>query len=367
MAENPVIQEFIGSGDSLRGKQWYQKDTYYQILLVEPASGTKERREVENITTSVLARTRGTVESDELKPKSFDKFELDRETIERLQAYPRRKEDPEDKLSSYLPSPGVVLARGFMDLLSNASNERIKQTELGNFYEPIRNILHSRKLSQLIAKTWWTYLEAKKKQKDGTILWEKFTAGEWDKIPSNILDGLIAREIFLFAGGDSPDKPTPEDPSIYTPLKAQEQTAKGARFLILPTSKAWQGIALSLLSSGQAYYKIGDKYHQVYPPVLSTGEIVFKYSFEVDWNIFQGQFKEITTSQESPWMVYQVKMPYPPIPSETQLDPNNIKKWAEAKEEDEHLPFYKKNQDGSYLIDVDYFRPPYPYIPLSSS
>ncbi|MBW4506207.1 MAG: hypothetical protein KME64_06820 [Scytonematopsis contorta HA4267-MV1] len=350
---------FVGSGDPLFPGQWYQSDTYYQMLEVKPSSKERKNRKGGNISTRVLARKRGTGDTGKSEPDSFDDFELDLDTVKKLKDYPRKGDS--NKLSSYLPLPGVVFPEGFIKTLSNANSN---QTELGNFYPSIRVILQSRKLSQLIARTWWTYLEAKK-----TDLWDKFTAGEWDDIPSQILDGLIAREIFLVAGGSPPDNPNPEDPSIYNPLKSQEDaTGTRARFLILPTSKAWQGIALSLLSSGQAYYlnKKENKYHQVAESVLSTGEIVFNYSLESDWSIFQGQFKELIISQESPWMVYQVVMPYPPIPSSEQLDAIDIKKWAEAEEDGGDFPFYKK-QDVTYLIDVDYFRSPYPYIPLSTS
>lgn len=346
----------IGSGDTLQAEQWYQPDTYYQLLYVEPST-KEEKRKGQNISTTILVRKRGSGKTSNPEANSFDKFELDSETIEKLKDYPKKGDD--NQLSSYLPFPGVVFPEDFIKILSNDNSN---QTELGNFYPSIRIILQTRKLSQLIARTWWTYLEAKK-----TNLWDKFTAGEWNDIPLQILDGLIAREIFLVAGGDSPGNPNPEDPSIYNPLKPQDVTDKGARFLILPTSKAWQGIALSLLSSGQAYYlnKKENKYHQIAESVLSTGEIVFNYSLESDWSIFQGQFKELITSQESPWMVYQTVMPYPPIPSSEQLDPNDIKKWAEAEESEGDFPFYKK-KGKSYLIDVDYFRPPYPYIPVST-
>ncbi|MEM7552812.1 MAG: hypothetical protein AAF378_01715 [Cyanobacteria bacterium P01_A01_bin.84] len=350
-----------GGGDPLFPKQWYQSDTYYQILFVEPATKDINKRKGQNIRTSILAKKRGSGNTGNPEPDSYDDFELDRETIEKLEDYPT-KEDDKNKLSSYFPFPGVVFPEGFMKTLSKDSKStQLFQTELGNFYPSIRIILQSRKLSQLIARTWWTYLEAKK-----TDLWEKFTAGEWDDIPSQILDGLIAREIFLLAGGSPPDNPNPDDQNIYNRLKSQGLTDKGARFLILPSSKAWQGITLSLLSSGQAFYKKGDKYHQIAESVLSTGEIVFNYSLESDWSIFQGQFKELIISQESPWMVYQVVMPYPPIPSSEQLDINNIKTWAEAEEEDGEFPFYKK-EDETYVLDVDYFRCPYPYIPLSTS
>ena len=346
------------SGDPLNPKQWYQRDTYYQILEVEPHSG-KER----NITTSIIVKKRGTGNNEETELDSFDDYKLDTETKEKLQNY--YKKNDSERLSSYLPFEGVIFPEGFMkNIFATPGNSG--QTELGNFYQSMRLLLQSRKLSQLIAKTWWTYLKAKE---NGA--WEKFAAGDWKDIDLEILDGLIAREIFLLAGGSPPNNPDPKDPSIYYPLKSKFVAEQEARFLILPSSKAWQGITLSLLSSGQAFYlnpnpKEHNKYHQIAESVLSTGEIVFNYCLESDWSIFQGTFKELTISHETPWVECQAVMPYPPIPSREQLDPDDMRKWAQAKDEDKELGFYKK-QGKNYVLDVNYCKPPYPYIPLSTS
>ncbi|NEP09067.1 MAG: hypothetical protein F6K14_02220 [Symploca sp. SIO2C1] len=351
------------NAEPLNSGQWYKPSTYYQILLVEPSAGKLKKRVNQHIYTSVLARKRGAGDSTQPQEASFDEFELDQETQKDLQDYPRKGH--KSLLSSYLPSSGIIFPDGFINALLDAQSSKLEQTELGNFYESIHGILHGRKLSQLIAKTWSSYLQAKQ-----TGDYEHFTAGNWDQIEdSNILEGLIAREIFLFAGGDSPDKPTPEDINIYNPLKPREEPSdEGARLLILPTSIAWKGIALSLLSSGQAYYlnQKENKYHQIAQPILSTGEIVLKYSLQSEWDIFEGQFKEIITNQKPPWMVFHVSIPYPPIPSAEQLDPEDIKKWAEAADEGGDFPFYKK-EGGKFLVDVDYFRSPYPYIPLTTS
>jgi len=345
------IAQYAGGGDPLTPNQVEQPNTYYQMLEVHPPS-KEEKRVGKTIATTIVAKKRGTGDINNLQTCSFDDYELDGKTKEKLRPYPKHGDD--NLLSSYLPSSGIVFPRDFMRQLRQ---EGLNKNELNNFYDPLRSILISRKMSQLIAKTWWTYLKAKE-----TDLWDQFAAGEWDDIDTDILDGLIAREILILAGGDSPDNPDPEDPNIYVPLTASDK----GRFLILPSSKSWQGINLSLLFSGQAYYKRTTKYHQISQPILSTGEIVLKYSFESDWSKFNGEFKELATNQKSPWIVYQVIIPYPPIPSEKNLDPEDIKKWAQAKDEGGDLPFYKKEGDN-YLMDVDYFKSPYPYIPLSTT
>lgn len=343
-AENP---------DPIPPEQAFFDNTYYQILFVEPS-----RKKNEIITTNILAKTRGDVskkpqtkENDH--PESFNRFILDEQTVTKLKDYRKKENDPEDKLSSYLPSPGITFPKGFIDSVFTQKND---QTELGNFYIPMRTLLHARKLSQLIAKTWWSYLAAKEKGLLG-----KFTDGEWDVIDSDILDGLIAREIFLFGGGDPPD--IIENENFYLPLKPKEIPSEQARFMILPNSKCWQGISLALLLAGQAYYKIGDKYHQIAQPIFSTGEIVLNYSLEVDWNKFTGDIKEIIISNKKPWVAYHAIIPYPPIPDG--VDQDNIEKWAYAEDDGGELPFYSKDKDGKYLIDVEYFRSPYSYIPFT--
>lgn len=376
--------------DPTKAGQVFSDDTYYQILYVEHFPNPSQNK-YKKITTSVLAKTRKYESnndqtsnntqiqsvnlpkpSNNTHPQSFNLFKLDEETVKNLENYPRGDKDPKDELSSYLPSSGVVFPKELIDSfkdqqIDQETKQIDQQIQLGNFYVPMRTLLHSRKLSQLIAKTWWSYLKVK-----DTDLWDKFTNGEWDDIDSNILDGLIAREIFLYGGADSPDNPDPDDLSIYSPLKPKVYPSKNARFLILPSSRAWQGISLSLLLAGQAYYKREGKYHQISQPILSTGEITTQYSLEVDWNRFNGDIKEIVISHEKPWVAYQVVIPYPPIPPHA--DPEEIRQWAYAKEEyseedpkeEQNFPFYQKDA-GNYLIDVDYFRPPYPYIPLTCS
>jgi len=362
----------MGSGDPLKPGQWYQSDTYYQILEVNPSA-----QEGKNTTTSILAKKRGTGDNQKTEPDSFDEFELDKYTIKNLKDYPRKGDA--NKLSSYLPFPGVIFPDNFLysfpgnDTQVHLSNF---QTELGNFYCTMRTLLYSRKVSQLIAKTWYCYLQATEtKLPEGKSLWKKFTEGNWQEIAEfrndsedltglYILDGLIAREIFLFAGGDAPDNPYSEADTLYLKKTAREPV-ESPRFLILPSSKSWQGICLALLLAGQAYYKIDGQYHQIAQPILSTGEITFKYSLEVDWNRFNGEIKELIIGKEKPWVAYHAVLPYPSIP--THADPGEIAKWAKAEDDSGDFPFYNKTDEGKYLMDVEYFRSPYPYIPLSCS
>ncbi|WP_413172615.1 hypothetical protein [Anabaena azotica] len=340
----------VGSGkDAMRPQQWNDTDTYYQILLVTPP---EKRTEGQYIKTTIVAKSR----------EEFQTYLIDATTQEKLQPYYQNQNS--NNIGSYLPSPGVVLAAGFLDaLFSNTTSREQIIREVNNFYESTRTLLHSRKISQLIAKTWHSYLEAKR-----TGDWDKFVNGDWDEIDAEVLNNLIAREIFFVDQAYPPSDLEPENLDIYYPLQSKTKSSEKARFMILPSSKAWQGIALSLLMAGQAYREIKqDKetyYHQISQPILSTGEIVNRYGLEVEWNTFKGEIKELQLSPEKSSIAFQAVIPYPPIPSERNLSLNEIKKWADADDEEGELPFYSK-ENGEFLVDVKYFLSPYPYIPLS--
>ncbi|TVP61668.1 MAG: hypothetical protein EA343_13605 [Nodularia sp. (in: Bacteria)] len=335
--------------DAMLPGQWYSPDTYYQILLVTPP---EKRTEGQYIKTTIVAKSRG----------EFHEYLIDPETQEKLEPYCQTPDG--NSIGSYLPSSGVVLAKGFEDLIfpSNSShNQRI--SESNNFYASALTLLQSRKISQLIATTWHFFLEAKKTDK-----WNKFIRGEWDEISPEMLNGLIAREIFFVDQTSSPSQLEPENLNIYYPLESISKSSEKPRFLILPNSKAWTGIALSLLMAGQAYREVNKNgktyYQQIFPPILSTGEIVNKYGLEVEWYGYKGEIKELKLSPVSSSTIYQVVIPYPPIPSEINLSPDEIRKWAEADDEEGEFPFYSK-EDGQYLMDVKYSTAPYPYLPLT--
>jgi len=186
----------------------------------------------------------------------------------------------------------------------------------------------------------------------------------------DILDGLIAREIFFFDQEFSPDNLEPDNLNIYYPLNQklnQDGNPAEDRFLILPSSEGWQGITLSLLMAGQAYCELKEgEYHQISPPILSTGDIVFRYGLEVDWNNFKGNIQEMQLEPGKYSVSSKATVPYPPIPSERNLSIRQIEEWANAQDENGDLPFYIKDQDGNYYLDVKYFTPPSPYMPLST-
>lgn len=356
-----------------KGKQWYDANTLYQILLVEPNPECRDPNKI-------LKKTLITQER-----QYFNTYQLSQKTQDNLKEYPTAKQEGEEiyefAISSYLPSPGVVFKKGFTDELfkeqEGSTEAKDKRTiNINNFSEPMRTLLITRKISQLIAKTWDAYLEANLEAQPAGELktFEKFRQGSWQEIDSKILDGLIAREIFLSGDKSEPDSLEPKNLAPYYPLTSKPEPVPQAKFIILPNNTAWQGIELSLLMAGQVYRKVPNNgttyYHQISQPILSTGEIVTKYSLSVNFESFDGVIKELKLDRNKPSASFHGEVPYPPIPSKINLSHEDIKKWAYAEDLGGDIPFYIKYKDedkneDAFLIDVAYVAPPYPYLPMS--
>ncbi|MBU7586025.1 MAG: hypothetical protein KAF91_24660 [Nostoc sp. TH1S01] len=342
--------------------QWIKKDTYYQILVVSPIK--KEEKEEKKLKIRPHIQTKIVVRRKE-------EFESD------YPLYLPKQDGNEKNVGSNLPSSGVELTEKFLDKLIEPNKKRDEVIKIvNNFYDSSRNLLQLRKISQLIAQTWYSFLKAQKPQTGEITAWQNFVNGEWGKIDSEILNGLISREIFFIDQSYYPSSLDPENLEMYYPLygltkKIKDQVGKDqeiTRFLILPNSLAWQRITLSLLIAGQAYREIcvdGTKYYQrIWEPILSTGEIVNNFALDVDWCAYVGKFKEVQLSSVRFSSYYQVCIPYPPIPSENNLSCEEIKSWAIAPDEGGDFPFYGS---GGEYTDIKYASPPFPYLPLSTT
>lgn len=361
---------------------------YYQILVI-----SYDHQHIDkHIKTKIVTKKR----------KDFKKYLLAETTKQNLLEYYPDYQPPKDSdekaesrnsIGSYLPSAGVVFPEDFLKVLFEEDNLKDEKKHnspayqvinqrivgLNNLYEPIQTLLQTRKISQLIAQTWYAYLTAKRK-KDNHY-WKSFITGNWENIETKILNGLIAREIFFFDEKYAPDELDQDNiEEIYqiygsSLIGVTEQPNEKLKLLIPPSSRGWQGIALSLLLAGQVYYQVTEsgetKYQQVHPPILSTGDIVFRYGLEVDWNSFKGTIKEMQLSPGKTSVASQATVPYPPIPYKVNLSREQIEEWAYAQDiQDEGdknapFPFYLK-KDGKFLLKAEYFSPPYPYLPLST-
>lgn len=358
--------------EPFKPNQHYDDNTYYQVLIIDFDSDshkswktklvTKTKKEFENEEYTLEENTRQIINQSYQESDSSDT--LDRKTI-----------------GSTLPSPGSMLNKSLIETLlkqKGSSSDSYLPIELNNFYESTRTLLHTRKMSQLIAETWHAQLEANKNlgvPEESDLL--KLAIEKQDKISLDIFDGLIARAFFLSSDSSEPDELIPNDLSVYYPLKSSPEPTEQARFLILPNSKGWQNIGFSLLMSGQVYYRVDDKgkilrdkskkgfYRQVHQSILSTGEIVTKYALGVSPSIYKGDIKELDLRANKSSPAYLAVLPYPAIPSEVNLSHKKIQAWAEADDTEGEFPFYVKDNSGKYLIGAQHHTPPYPYLPSS--
>ncbi len=365
--------------------QWYNDNTYYQILLFEREIDEHQKPSWK---TKLITKTRG----------DFQSYKLDRPTQNRIKEQYKANEvknSPEDytTIGSTLPTSGSVFNKYFINALFNKANSGSEvTTEVNNFYEVFRTLLHTRQMSQLIAKTWHAQLQAQKLPEtpndsdflERAIQYNKSLKNSDNKDSIDIIDGLLTRSAFLFADSYEPDELDPPNLDIYYPLTSQSEPEKDARFLILPSSKGWQSLGLSLVMAGQAYYPADEdgnilnkkeveeaekegkvRYHQISKSILSTGEIVIKYALDVSFNIYKGDIQELNVGSNQSSPAYLAILPYPAIPSEINVSPKQIESWANASATEGEFPFYRIKEDGQYLVGVQNFSPPNPYLPSS--
>lgn len=372
--------------------QWEKDDTYYQILLVDPEDISSKNKLLK---TTVVTKQKG----------EFKKYELDKDTRDKINKQYNGIEDNEiedSNTSDYktigdtLPTRGSVFKKDFLKALFKdkklSPGSEFPEVN-NNFYEVFRTLLHSRELSQLIAKTWDAKLQAKTSLKTSNdnesdllkkVIEQHHLKDPKDKkLRSYILDGLIARNIFLFSDSSEPDELEPPNLDVYYPLSSKSKPTENTRFIIRPNSKGWQSICLSLLMAGQAYYCVDEdgkvlsqkdaanhqgkvQYHQISQSIVSTGEMLIKYALEVSSVLYKSDIKELDVASDWPSPAYLAVLPYPAIPSEANVSHEEIKKWANAKDTTGDLPFYVKDKDDDkYLIGVQNYCPPNPYLPSS--
>ena len=358
-------------------------ESYYQILVVEADTEDQSPKQHQKLFTR--------------KKKDFSDFLLEN---------PPQKQD---NISQCLPSQGVTFPN---KLEQSLCNDPVK---IANFYPTARCLLQARKISQMISITWWAYRIYENFLEDNNQQ-NSYSSGNWEKllddldqyikanpykvlgrnidkpkevknIVLNILDGIIAREIFLSANASPigmevipPDEPWIYDPS-YDYSNNPDQDAE-SRMLILPNNRAWSGIRLALLFAGQAlrksykkqdgkYVKDDSKYHIICEPILSTAEIISHAALQSSIESYHGEIEEVPIglAYDLPYMV--AKIPYPPIPTEDQVKREQLEIWFNAEDDDtdddNKYPFFSKDEDGKYTSTIKNPTPPFPYIPISTT
>ena len=276
------------------------------------------------------------------------------------------------KHSLTLPTKGVEIDKDFFNI---NDNNGIDPDEASSF-AITRNLLQTRKLSQIMAYTWLN-LKDKPKLPEGISEIQI-------KLVKKIFDAhnIIPKEIILQGSGQDKDtsKKDLHANLIETQLKLQEQRKEHLLdFLIMPESISYGSISLALLLSGQAYYKYTDEWKPIWKSIFGTLEVIREYSLEVNWDSFYGSIVELSQAGETPQYPYnRAILGYPPRPNKFNLTQEQILDWATAedliddskrtKEQKYRYPFYpdKNSQEWNHK-KLKYVDPPFPYIPLSSS
>jgi hypothetical protein len=222
-------------------------------------------------------------------------------------------------------------------------------------------LFQARKLSRMIAHTWLNHQKDNltKKRVDlvkeilrlPTLKYEIYWLGEPNKKPEKINETKLVRNL------------------------SEEEDKKLTSWLIKPEHINYDKIALALLLCGQAYYKDGnDKLRQIWTPIASIYELIYLYGIEVSWDTFYGVIEEISNiGGKQKFPANQIKIPYPPRPSEFNLSQADIETWAEAKyhyhPHDLHAQysFYPARDTEDWKNKkLNCVYPPFPYIPLST-
>lgn len=314
-----------------------QSNQYFQILVVELTEHGSSLNP-SNIRTKLVTK----------RKKHFNDFPVINYNFE------KKKWERDKTISARLPAKGVIVKEGFLPI-RNADSPQQYFENLGK-YPTVRFLLQTRKLSQLMAKTW---------------LPKNYFNTHWEKDQV-----LCTREIFL-STNLKPDKFDPGWDEIPT-------SGSDSDYIIKPDSLSQEGIRLSLLLTGQAYLWVPQGkysneiagYLPICPSIFSTYEIIYEYAWKLSWDTFYATRVDLAqpgVNARPPY--YEVTLGYPPKPpidEFTTLTDSKIEAWVNASDEDNGdtpFPFYpRKNDDGEYETDtVRYVIPPYPYIPMSCS
>ncbi len=365
-------------------------DKYYQVLFVESPTDDSGDQVIHRLCTK--------------QKKTYEESVI------------QQSSKSQKQIQDLLPSGGVEFPTAIYNVLAQDF------VRVANYYSTARCLLQTRKISQLIARSWWAhriytdYLKTDQGNPKFDGNWADFLGSmdtylsknkqivtrltkttdpgenELEETALDILDGLIARNILLTANAsaigidqfqiEETDLPIYNTAYLY-PIKDQsppiDSINTNDRMLVLPNSRSWNGIRLALLFAGQAFRNVykrnaegsysfkENKYYQICQPIMSTSEIVAHYSIEASMESFHGQIEEIPMGLYSDLPYLKTIIPYPPIPGEEQVKIEELEQWFLAEDEDSECPFFIKNNEDQYTTGIQNATPPYPYIPISTS
>ncbi|NEQ97073.1 MAG: hypothetical protein F6K30_10165 [Cyanothece sp. SIO2G6] len=235
-------------------------------------------------------------------------------------------------------------------------------------HSTVRFLLQCRKLSQAMSSTWMS---------------ETTPESEWIK---KILDSYnIERNSYWLNNDelksielDEVEKDLLDMRIQYRKATEMPKNGQGGQnsqvkdlsaFLIQPTHIGYSSIALALLLTGNAYYKNAGTWKRICEPILSTYETIWEYALDISWDTFYAHRVDLSQAggQQKPPFT-KVTLGYPPRPDQYSLDPENIRKWANANEVGGDYPFYPKQDILEWQEQqLKVVAPPFPYLPLSTT
>lgn len=252
--------------------------------------------------------------------------------------------------ASSFPTPGVIVNPKFVSATDQVQNAVLSS---------VRFLLQCRKLSQIIAYTWLEPDKIPKSQRNQI------------KLVRKILDSYnIIPETYWVTCQDEVKKV--KDIEIEKKLLEIKETKNDLlNLLIKPEYISYSSISLSLLLSGQAYYKDeGNQWKRIYESIFSTYEMIWEYAVDISWDTFYATRIDISQAGERPKPPYtKVTLAYPPRPDEFSLGQDQIQEWVTAEEDfkDSKYPFYPEEDTQDWNNQqLKFVVPPYPYIPLST-
>lgn len=300
-------------------------------------------------------------------------------------------EDKDKFFNDYLPSPGVKVKTSF---LGEDQNTDLKYAE----FSTVRFLLQSRKLSQIMTKTWLDdsdYFSSciNVDKEDPKKIMEEKRIKYINKIFQ--LFNYKPQELSLLVEGNKGiEKETLTRDRVLIKLLSPDTAVlesnrdnNNLNFSYDLQKDYTKALILELFLSGQAYI-VDDTnltLQRLNEPIFSTYELIWEYELDLSWDTYYAKREDIARPgyrQIKPQALSRVILGLPAKPNDQSLKCEEIIKWVYAKEEHEEknafsvpgapkggeteFPFYPEEGSEEWKNkQVKNVFPPYPYIILS--
>ena len=293
--------------------------------------------------------------------------------------------------NNYLPSPGVLVKKGFL-----TGRDDLSRAE----FSTVRFLLQSRKLSQIMTKTWLDdsdYFSSciNVDKEDPKKIMEEKRIKYINKI-FQLFDYKPQELSLLVEGNKGIEKETLTRDRVLIKLLSPDTAVlesnrdnNNLNFSYDLQKDYTKALILELFLSGQAYI-VDDTnltLQRLNEPIFSTYELIWEYELDLSWDTYYAKREDIARPgyrQIKPQALTRVILGLPAKPNDQSLKCEEIIKWVYAKEEHEEknafsvpgapkggeteFPFYPEEGSSNWKNkQVKNVFPPYPYMILSCS